>query len=84
MEESTKKHPKEEKRENKKKWPGHGEKRKGNSGGNGRKRLDAQTVGYFRRVSDMLNEGFNGDEEKGKVGEDCVEVQPLLVLSALN
>ncbi|XP_041949356.1 nucleolar protein 9 [Alosa sapidissima] len=63
MEESPKKQPKEG---SKNKWSGHGEKRKSDSGpgGGGRKRLDAQTVGYFRRVSDLLSEGFNGDEEK--------------------
>lgn len=48
----------------------------GSSGGRGeeggkeegvkRKRLDAMTVGYFRRVSERLSEGFADDEEQGK------------------
>ncbi|XP_031416159.1 nucleolar protein 9 [Clupea harengus] len=63
MEVSSKKQPKDG---SKKKWSGNGEKRKGESSpaGGERKHLDAQTVGYFRRVSDMLSEGFNEDEEK--------------------
>lgn len=32
----------------------------------GRKRLDALSVGYFRRVGERLGEGFENDEEKGK------------------
>lgn len=70
MEERPKKQPKEGKGESNNKRPNHGEKRKGNSGPGAdnvrRKRLDGQTVGYFRRVSDMLSEGFNEEEEKGK------------------
>lgn len=31
----------------------------------GRKRLDALSVGYFRRVGERLNEGFEDDEERG-------------------
>lgn len=46
-------------------------KRKGGKGGDkppegGRKRLDALSVGYFRRVSERLSEGFEDDEEKGE------------------
>lgn len=37
----------------------------GEEGGR-RKRLDAMTVGYFRRVSERLSEGFADDEERGK------------------
>lgn len=29
-------------------------------------RLDGTTVGYFRRVSDRLKEGFTEEEEKGE------------------
>ncbi|KAK2868312.1 hypothetical protein Q7C36_000183 [Tachysurus vachellii] len=32
--------------------------------GGKRKRLDAMTVGYFRRVSERLSEGFTDDEER--------------------
>lgn len=32
----------------------------------GRKRLDALSVGYFRRVGERLTEGFEDDEEKGE------------------
>lgn len=39
---------------------------RGEEGGR-RKRLDAMTVGYFRRVSERLSEGFTDDEERGKV-----------------
>lgn len=35
-------------------------------GDGGRKRLDALSVGYFRRVGDRLTEGFDQDEEKGE------------------
>lgn len=35
-------------------------------GDGGRRRLDALSVGYFRRVGDRLTEGFEQDEEKGE------------------
>lgn len=35
-------------------------------GDGGRKRLDALSVGYFRRVGDRLTEGFEQEEEKGE------------------
>lgn len=35
-------------------------------GDGGKKRLDALSVGYFRRVGDRLTEGFEQDEEKGE------------------
>lgn len=38
---------------------------RGEEGGK-RKRLDAMAVGYFRRVSERLSEGFTDDEERGK------------------
>lgn len=38
---------------------------RGEEGGR-RKRLDAMTVGYFRRVSERLSEGFTDNEERGK------------------
>lgn len=33
----------------------------------GRKRLDAMSVGYFRRVGERLSEGFADDEERGEI-----------------
>lgn len=35
-------------------------------GDGGRKRLDALSVGYFRRVGERLGEGFEDDEERGE------------------
>lgn len=35
-------------------------------GDGGKKRLDALSVGYFRRVGDRLTEGFEDNEEKGE------------------
>lgn len=32
----------------------------------GRKRLDALSVGYFRRVGERLSEGFEDNEERGE------------------
>ena len=29
-------------------------------------RLDEQTLGYYRRVSESLQEGFENDEDKGR------------------
>lgn len=49
--------------------------KKRNRGGDGgdkaqedgsRKRLDALSVGYFRRVGERLTEGFEDDEERGE------------------
>lgn len=34
-------------------------------GDGGKTRLDALSVGYFRRVGERLTEGFDDDEEKG-------------------
>lgn len=52
---------------------GWGKKRNGGGEGGGkvpedgsRKRLDALSVGYFRRVGDRLSEGFEDDEERGE------------------
>lgn len=36
-------------------------------GDGGRKRLDALSVGYFRRVGERLSEGFEEDEERGEM-----------------
>lgn len=36
-------------------------------GEGGRKRLDALSVGYFRRVGERLGEGFGEDEERGEM-----------------
>lgn len=35
-------------------------------GDGGKKRLDALSVGYFRRVGDRLTEGFEDHEEEGE------------------
>lgn len=35
-------------------------------GDGGRKRLDALSVGYFRRVGERLSEGFEDNEERGE------------------
>lgn len=48
----------------KKKRAGGEEGEKGQADG-GRKRLDALSVGYFRRVGERLSEGFEDDEERG-------------------
>lgn len=47
---------------------GHKRPVQGSSGDGGKKkpRLDGTTVGYFRRVSDRLKEGFTEEEEKGE------------------
>ncbi|XP_078120859.1 nucleolar protein 9 [Sander vitreus] len=41
-----------------------GEEGKGGQGDGGRKRLDALSVGYFRRVGERLSEGFEDNEER--------------------
>ncbi|XP_075878427.1 nucleolar protein 9 [Nelusetta ayraudi] len=55
--------------------------KKRNGGGEGgekvpedgsRKRLDALSVGYFRRVGDRLSEGFEDDEERGMFVENVL------------
>lgn len=35
-------------------------------GDRGKKRLDALSVGYFRRVGERLSEGFEDNEERGE------------------
>lgn len=35
-------------------------------GDGGKKRLDALSVGYFRRVGERLGEGFEDNEERGE------------------
>lgn len=47
-----------------------GKRHKGQEGCQGgvKKHLDALSVGYFRRVSERLSEGFALEEEKGKGG----------------
>ncbi|XP_034742645.1 nucleolar protein 9 [Etheostoma cragini] len=41
-----------------------GEEGKGGQGDGGRKRLDALSVGYFRRVGERLSEGFEDNEDR--------------------
>lgn len=43
-----------------------GEEGEAGQGDGGRKRLDALSVGYFRRVGERLGEGFEDDEERGE------------------
>lgn len=43
-----------------------GEERPKPQEGSGKMRLDALSVGYFRRVGDRLSEGFEDDEERGE------------------
>ncbi|XP_008332431.1 nucleolar protein 9 [Cynoglossus semilaevis] len=65
-------------------------KRKGGKGGDkppegGRKRLDALSVGYFRRVSERLSEGFEDDEEKVMFVENVLsEVKGKAMLVAMD
>lgn len=55
------------KREEKKTKGGDGEKGQGDGG---KKRLDALSVGYFRRVGERLSEGFEDNEERGE--DNCL------------
>lgn len=51
----------------------------------GRKRLDAQSVGYFRRVGERLSEGFEDDEERGLFVENVLsEVKGKATLVAMD
>ncbi|MCJ8745197.1 hypothetical protein PDJAM_G00127460 [Pangasius djambal] len=50
---------------------GGGSSSRGEEGGK-RKRLDAMTVGYFRRVSERLSEGFTDDEERALFVENVL------------
>lgn len=43
-----------------------GEEGEKGQGDGGRKRLDALSVGYFRRVGERLGEGFEDNEERGE------------------
>lgn len=43
-----------------------GKEGEGGQGDGGRKRLDALSVGYFRRVGERLGEGFEDNEERGE------------------
>lgn len=73
---------------------GRGEGGRGGSNSHGeeggkRKHLDATTVGYFRRVSERLSEGFTEDEERGKKGfwnpRSCLNTQaPVLGRNAFG
>ncbi len=47
-------------------------------GGTKRRRLDATSVSYFRRVSDRLNEGFTEDEERGDEITATISCSPVL------
>lgn len=48
----------------------HGEEERGRGGeGEVKKRLDPMSVGYFRRVSERLEEEFAEEEDKGEIEE---------------
>ncbi|XP_059199762.1 nucleolar protein 9 [Centropristis striata] len=49
-----------------------GEKGEGGQEDGGRKRLDALSVGYFRRVGERLGEGFEDNEERGMFVENVL------------
>ncbi|CAN9503312.1 unnamed protein product [Ophioblennius macclurei] len=58
---------------------------KNNQGDGGRKRLDALSVGYFRRVGERLTEGFEDDEERGMFVENVLsEVKGKAALVAMD
>ncbi|XP_030017252.1 nucleolar protein 9 isoform X2 [Sphaeramia orbicularis] len=54
-------------------------------GDGGKKRLDALSVGYFRRVGERLNEGFEEDEEREMFVENVLtEVKGKATLVAMD
>ncbi|CAB1317230.1 unnamed protein product [Coregonus sp. 'balchen'] len=69
-----------------------GERKRGGAGGRGsrdggvaRKRLDALSVGYFRRVGERLSEGFTEDEERVLFVENVLtEVKGQAALVAMD
>ncbi|KAK2821944.1 hypothetical protein Q5P01_022009 [Channa striata] len=67
-----------------------GEKRKKKNGGEegekgGKKRLDAQSVGYYRRVGERLSEGFEDNEEREMFVENVLtEVKGKATLVAMD
>ncbi|KAJ8272600.1 hypothetical protein GJAV_G00091150 [Gymnothorax javanicus] len=75
-------------------WKGGGKKRKGGKDEKGRghgreagtrERLDAMSVGYFRRVSERLEDGFAEEEEKGLFVENVLtEVRGRTLLVATD
>ncbi|XP_030631098.1 nucleolar protein 9 [Chanos chanos] len=75
----------------KRKRSGHGETRQ-EEGGRGdrnegvkRKRLDAMSVGYFRRVNERLSDGFTEDEERSLFVENVLlEVKGKATLVAMD
>lgn len=62
---SKRKHPGEDGREKKRKRKD-GEEGPKAKGGVRKMRLDALSVGYFRRVGERLGDGFGDDEERGE------------------
>ncbi|XP_029970889.1 nucleolar protein 9 [Salarias fasciatus] len=62
-----------------------GEEGQNSQGDGGRKRLDALSVGYFRRVGERLSEGFEDDEERGMFVENVLsEVKGQATLVAMD
>ncbi|XP_029930123.1 nucleolar protein 9 [Myripristis murdjan] len=77
-------HPGEEGEGGQKKRKGGEEGRKGQGDG-GKTRLDALSVGYFRRVGERLGEGFEEDEERVMFVENVLtEVKGKAVLVAMD
>ncbi|KAG7525833.1 nucleolar protein 9 [Solea senegalensis] len=61
------------------------EKKKKGPGDGGRKRLDALSVGYFRRVGERLGEGFEDEEEREMFVENVLlEVKGKAMLVAMD
>lgn len=61
--------------------------RGGGEGGGAKKRLDALSVGYFRRVGERLSEGFTEDEEKGEspcTGKEIVSIMCINVCMSIQ
>ncbi|XP_058483643.1 nucleolar protein 9 [Solea solea] len=64
---------------------GGGEKKKKGPGDGARKRLDALSVGYFRRVGERLGEGFEDEEERVMFVENVLlEVKGKAMLVAMD
>ncbi|XP_071762560.2 nucleolar protein 9 [Centroberyx gerrardi] len=62
-----------------------GEEGKKGQGGGAKERLDALSVGYFRRVGDRLGEGFEDDEERVMFVENVLtEVKGKAALVAMD
>uniref|UniRef100_UPI0037E732E7 nucleolar protein 9 n=1 Tax=Semicossyphus pulcher TaxID=241346 RepID=UPI0037E732E7 len=62
-----------------------GEEGEKNQGDGGRKRLDALSVGYFRRVGERLGEGFEDNEEREMFVENVLtEIKGKAIMVAMD